>query len=251
MPTDQNTFGLLSKAYSNARRGYPDELYEYLRNLIGNTNAVTIDLGCGTGISTRELKAHGFEVIGADKEQGMVAEALRETPDIPYVVAGADSIPFESDHFDLCTAFTAFHWFNTELALTEIRRVLKNGGLFFAALKMNHKSEDTEGFRKGYQAIYRKYAGNTFSTLSDHDNREFLAKLFTNLTEKTFYVEERYTVDEMLTLAQSLSLWNLVSDGNRPKMLQELRDFYEQHLIDGMVVRKQEIATVAATKAVA
>jgi len=51
-----------------------------------------LDLGCGTGEHSRFLAAHGFEVVGVDVSEAMIAEARREetveTPENPrYVVA--------------------------------------------------------------------------------------------------------------------------------------------------------------------
>ena len=244
----QNKFGALSKEYRAARKGYPKELFTYLQDLIGKEHVATLDLGCGTGIATRELKEYDFDVIGADKEDEMIDKAKQESSDTPYIIASAEKIPFESERFDLVTAFTSFHWFNNEEALTEIWRVLKKGGVFFAAVKINRKTEDTEQFRKGYQAIFKKYAGEHYSNIKNHSNKEFLTRIFTNLAEKSFNIEERSSIEESLTLVRSLSLWNLVSDEDKPKMLEELKDFYEQNLVDGFVLQKREIATIAGFK---
>ena len=151
----QNSFGHMSAEYSAARRGYPTEVYEYLLESVGVKSPRTLDIGCGTGISTRELQQNGFQVVGADKETQMIDAARAQSPEIEYVVAPADNLPFESDSFDLITAFTAFHWFNDENSLTEIRRVLKGGGHFFAALKGNRESEESGTFRTGYKAIMK------------------------------------------------------------------------------------------------
>ncbi len=66
--TNPNNFGLMSADYDLARRGYPDEVFEYLKSFVKKTRPETLDIGCGTGISTRQLKENGFEVIGAVKD---------------------------------------------------------------------------------------------------------------------------------------------------------------------------------------
>ena len=238
----------MSEEYNSARRGYPQEVFEYLRSLIKKDKPVTLDIGCGTGISTRQLKQYEFEVIGADKDSAMIDVAKKQTIDIPYVIAPADELPFGANKFDLVAAFTAFHWFNNEESLLEIKRVLKEDGIFFAALKTNRKDENKD-FKEGYYSILKKYAGDRFDTTKDHFKKEFLNKAgFSEIVEKSFSVDEKYTVEEALVLLQSLSLWNLVKDNKKPEMLKEMKAFYENHLIDGFVIRSREISTFVAYK---
>jgi len=246
--SEQNNFGLMSEEYNSARRGYPQEVFEYLKSLINKDKPDTLDIGCGTGISTRQLKQYTCEVTGIDKDSTMIDVAMKQTTNIPYVIAPANKLPFESNKFDLITAFTAFHWFNNEESLLEIKRVMKEGGIFFAALKTNRQDENKD-FKKGYFSILKKYAGESFDTTKDHFKKEFLNKVgLSNITEKSFYVDEKYTVEEALILLKSLSLWNLVGENKKPEMLKEMKEFYESHLINGFVVRSREISTVIAYK---
>lgn len=241
--TNPNNFGDLSTDYDQARRGYPDEVFKYIESLTKNINPTILDIGCGTGISTRQLKENSFEVIGADKDTVMVEVAKKRSPEISYLVATADKLPFESEQFDMVTAFTAFHWFNNEESLREIKRVLKPGGIFFAALKVSDETDN------GYCAIYKKYAGDNFDSTKHHFNKEFLIKSgFSDIEERFFYVDEKYAVDELLVLNKSLSFWNLVPENKKPEMLKELKDFYEKELVDGLFVIHRKISTVVAFK---
>ncbi len=245
---EPNNFGSVSVDYNAARRGYPGELYSYLHSLVQQVTPNTLDIGCGTGISTRELQQYGFNVVGVDKDPVMLEAARQRGGNISYLVAPADTLPFSAEQFDVGVAFTAFHWFNNLESLMEIRRVLRRGGVFFAALKGNRKTAETKDFMAGYEAILEKYAGKNFDSTKNHFNTGLLAKLFTNITEKSFYLDERYTTDEALTLIRSLSIWNLVSEADKPNMLQELEIFYKGHLVDGFVVRRREIFTIVAYK---
>lgn len=242
----ENNFGILSSEYKVARRGYPSDLYVYIKSLIDKEYASTLDLGCGTGISTRELKKYGFDVIGADKDVTMLATAREENDDILYVEALAKSSSFSDEYFDLVTAFTAFHWFNDLESLTEIKRILKPEGLFFAALKGNQETDEVKEFNKGYQDILAKYAGVNFDSTYKHFDRKNLEFLFKNVSEKSFLVDEKYTIEDALTLLRSLSLWNLIPEDKKQNFLHEMHNFYTVHLVDGFVVRKREIFTVTA-----
>jgi len=241
--SNQNNFGPMSVDYDIARKGYPDEIFEYIKSFVKINNPITLDIGCGTGISTRQLKEHHFEVTGADKDTAMIETAVKRGQEMPYFVATADKLPFKSEQFDIVTAFTAFHWFNNEESLTEIKRVLKTGGIFCAVLKVSSKNNN------GYLSIYKKYVGDSFDSTKNHFEKEFLVKSsFSDIKEKTFYVDEKYTVDEALTLVKSLSLWNLVPENKKPEMLKELRDFYETELLNGFVVMHREISIITTFK---
>lgn len=238
----------MSLKYAAARRGYPDALYKYLKNLAAKGKITTLDLGCGTGISTRELKKHGFKVMGADKDVKMIKTARNGGGKIKYLVAPADKLPFANNHFDIITAFTAFHWFNDKKSLLEISRVLKPGGLFFAALKSNHKSKRTNHVRQKYRKILKKYAGKNFDGTQKHFKTKLLKNIFVRAQIKSFRLDEKYTVPEALTLIQSLSFWNLVTAKNKPRMLEEVKELYNKNLVKGLVVRNREIFTIAAFK---
>lgn len=246
--TLQNNFGALSTAYSSSRKGYPPLVFEYLASKAIPQKSIILDIGCGTGISTRQIKEYGFTVFGADKDTEMIRVAKELDSSIPYVVASAERLPFGDAEFDVVTAFTAFHWFNNEESLLEIKRVLKAGGLFFAALKANRKDQNPE-LKAGYFSILKKYAGENFDTTKNHyDISHLTAVGFLDITERVFPVDEKYTLEEALTLIRSLSIWNLVSEEDKPKMLAELEHLYIHHLEDGYVVRQREISVITAQR---
>lgn len=240
---NQNNFGPMGSDYDVSRKGYPDEVFEYIKSFIKNDNQITLDIGCGTGISTRQLKEHHFEVTGADKDQAMIKIAIQHNFRIPYFVATTEALPFKSEQFDIVTAFNSFHWFNNDKSLTEIKRVLKIGGIFFAILKVSSENNN------GYFSIYKKYAGDYFDSTKNHFKRESLIKSgFSNIEEKNFDFDEKYTVNDALTLVKSLSLWNLVPKNKKPEMLKELKDFYETESVDEFIVMHRKISIITTFK---
>jgi SAM-dependent methyltransferase len=91
--------------------------------------ARALDVGCGTGLSTRALKPVAREIVGLDVSEAMVAQAEPD-PQIMYVVAPAEAMPLPDADFDLATVACAFHWFVPDEALGEIRRILRPGAGF-------------------------------------------------------------------------------------------------------------------------
>jgi SAM-dependent methyltransferase len=67
----------------------------------------TIEIGCGEGRVTRDLRARGHEVVGVDAAPTLLRLAREEDPTGEYVLADAATLPFEPDAFDLAVAFNS------------------------------------------------------------------------------------------------------------------------------------------------
>jgi ubiquinone/menaquinone biosynthesis C-methylase UbiE len=94
---------------------------------------LTIDVGCGEGRVSRDLRALGHRVVGVDVAPSMVAAAREADPDGEYLVASAMDLPFEDGSADLAVAFMVLMDLDDmPAALREIARVLEPGGRFVA-----------------------------------------------------------------------------------------------------------------------
>jgi ubiquinone/menaquinone biosynthesis C-methylase UbiE len=86
-----------------------------------------LDLGCGTGNYTLELKKRGFDVIGLDASEGMLR--IARSKGLNCIRGDAYSLPFPDESFDLVLSVTMFEFIHEpEKVLTEIHRVLRSGG---------------------------------------------------------------------------------------------------------------------------
>ncbi|MBM2821495.1 MAG: class SAM-dependent methyltransferase [Thermoleophilia bacterium] len=89
----------------------------------------TLDLGCGEGRLSRDLKALGHEVVGVDASPTMVAAAREADPELDVHLADAAALPFEDGSFDLVIAFMSLQDVDDlEGAVREAARVLEPGG---------------------------------------------------------------------------------------------------------------------------
>lgn len=89
--------------YYLAYRDLPAILRTHLR---GRT---ALDFGCGTGRSTRFLRGLGFEVIGLDISEEMLARARQRDPTGDYRLVGDGSVgELPPDRFDLVLAAFTF-----------------------------------------------------------------------------------------------------------------------------------------------
>ncbi len=237
----RNNFDTLSKDYDTARRGYPSALFQYLKKIITEKNGQILDIGCGTGISTRQLKRYGFNnVVGSDKGVEMIRIAREHGNGLDYIVASANKLPFRRSQFDVITAFTAFHWFDDVKSVNEIKRVLKPGGIFIAVQKTLAISKDKriEKLQRGYKAIMDRYFGIKADAAKNHDAAIVIRKNgFVRITRRAFYFQEKYTLAQAMIRLKSMSNWNMLSDIQKEKYYQDMYEFYKNNLINGYVIR--------------
>jgi SAM-dependent methyltransferase len=95
----------------------------------------TLDLGCGEGRVTRDLKARGHHVTGVDAAPTLVRLAQEADPRGDYRVADAAQLPFDGGTFDLVVAFnTLMDFDDMPGAVREAARVLDVGGRLCACI---------------------------------------------------------------------------------------------------------------------
>lgn len=88
-----------------------------------------LDIGCGTGIAALAAAGRGAEVTGVDVNAGMLAVARRKAPDMTWIEAPAEELPFADGTFDVVLCQFALMFFaDRTCALREMQRVTRPGG---------------------------------------------------------------------------------------------------------------------------
>ncbi|HEX6510633.1 MAG TPA: methyltransferase domain-containing protein, partial [Chloroflexota bacterium] len=115
-----------------------------------------LDVACGTGLSTIALRPAARQIVGTDISEEMIHLAPVD-PQIAYVVAPAEDLPFPDAHFDLVTLSAALHWLNASVFLREARRVLRDGGhMVIYDHGFTGKMEENSAFHSWMKHDYRK-----------------------------------------------------------------------------------------------
>lgn len=135
-------FGKEAGTYEASRPSYPPEavawIVEALRAAAGGR---VCDLAAGTGILTRLLVPTGAQVFAVEPVAGMRAVLRAKLPSVPVVSGVAEALPLRDASLDGVTIAQAFHWFDAERALAELRRVLRVGGRLALLWNARDRSE--------------------------------------------------------------------------------------------------------------
>ena len=128
--------------YSTNKTGFANWIFS---NYTISAGAKVLELGCGTGNmwqNRAEIIAKCSELVLSDFSDGMIKTAqenLKQFPDISYKVIDIQDIPFENTRFDVVIAnMMLYHVPDLQQALSEVRRVLKDDGTFYAATYGEH-----------------------------------------------------------------------------------------------------------------
>lgn len=104
-----------------------------------------LELGCGTGDMWKgqlDLLQGGAHLTLTDFSAGMLEQARQNTsgcPNIDYQIVNIQDIPFPDASFDMVIAnMMLYHVPDLHKGLSEVRRVLKQGGKFYCATYGEH-----------------------------------------------------------------------------------------------------------------
>ncbi|XP_020384554.1 putative methyltransferase DDB_G0268948 [Rhincodon typus] len=105
-------------------------ILDYLQRKKGKPFTLAVDIGCGSGQSTRGLASYFDRVVGIDVSEAQIEEAKKvDGPDnVSYRQGVAEELEFKDGSVDLLTAAAAAHWFDLEKFMKEVDRVLKPKG---------------------------------------------------------------------------------------------------------------------------
>lgn len=111
--------------YDRGRPSYPPQALD-VAGLPATAEAV--DLGAGTGKLTRLLVERFARVFAVEPAVAMRRVLERAAPRATVLDGSAEAIPLGDDSADAVFSAEAFHWFDHDVAVAEIARVLRSGG---------------------------------------------------------------------------------------------------------------------------
>ncbi|HEX6952700.1 MAG TPA: class I SAM-dependent methyltransferase [Gaiellaceae bacterium] len=139
-------FGAHADAYERARPDWPEEAARWL---VPEGAELVVELGAGTGKLTRAVAALGVEVVAVEPDPRMLA--VLRARGLEGVEGSAEAIPFDAGSADAVVAGSSLHWFELDLALPEIHRVVQPGGRF--GFGWNHRDDRHPAIARMGEAI--------------------------------------------------------------------------------------------------
>jgi SAM-dependent methyltransferase len=222
-PDPALSFGAVADAYERARPGYPREAATWLTSgERAGGPADVLELGAGTGKLTEELVALGHRVVATDPLEEMLRRLTGRLPQARAVRSVAERIPLRARSVDTVVSAQAFHWFDLELALPEIARVLRPGG--YLSLVWNLRDERIPWVKRLGALIDSRGQETTAPThalLGSH--------LFGFVETATFRFWQPLDRDRLRDLVTSRSNVAVMSDPERDRVLRKVDQMYDDY----------------------
>ncbi|RYB93769.1 class I SAM-dependent methyltransferase [Nocardioides oleivorans] len=221
------SFGSVAEAYDRGRPSYPAEAITWL---MGGEAKVVLELAAGTGKLTRDLVDQGHAVFATEPDEAMLAILRERVPEVSAKVATAEEIPANDRSVDVVVVAQAFHWFDHEVALAEIARVLKPGG--HLALVWNSRDERIPWVRKMGDLLGIQDRDTSSARLLGE------SELFAETEETTFKNWQEVNRESILDLARSRSNFAVMGEAERSENLSKVLAFYDEYGrgMDGMQI---------------
>jgi SAM-dependent methyltransferase len=114
-----------------------------LQMLMESPHRFLLEIGCGPGMMVEQLIQEGFQYVGTDISDGMIAQCnnrFRDDPRTRFVVSNIERLPFRDQTFPAVLCLGVLEYLDgLDRAIAEVARVLTPGGVFVFSL-LNRRS---------------------------------------------------------------------------------------------------------------
>lgn len=153
----RQAFGGDPAGYDSARPPYPGWVFDLLHEHCGlKSNAVTFEVGAGTGAATRRLLELGANPLVAIEPDHRLAAFLRKAVPakaLKVVVATFEKAVLQEHSFDLGLSATAFHWIREDSGLSKVAKLLRPGGWWAALWNVFSDSDRPDPFHEATKSL--------------------------------------------------------------------------------------------------
>jgi SAM-dependent methyltransferase len=225
-----SSFGTAAAAYAQYRPGYAEAAVRWALEPVATSEPLRVlDLAAGTGKLTATLVGLGADVTAVEPDPAMLAEFRRELGSVRSLPGRAEDIPLPDASLDAVLVGQAMHWFDLDLAIPEIARVLTPGGVLAALWNVDDDRVDwvaalTE-ISKGESNVTLLRWRERFG----HIRLERLAAAASGCFEPSDVAEfengQRRTADSLVATIATHSNFLVMEEPGRARLLDEARDF--------------------------
>ncbi len=134
LEANADRFSGFADLYDRVRPEPPRALADVIRGYVGRRPALVVDLGSGTGLSTRWASRWSAEVVGVEPSDDMRVRAAAATAmtNVRYESGWSSATGLPDGCADVVLAVQALHWMDPTSTFIEVARLLRPGGVFAA-----------------------------------------------------------------------------------------------------------------------
>jgi SAM-dependent methyltransferase len=201
-------FDQQAEAYDRFRPTYPDAVIDELLGPVP-ADLDVLDVGCGTGIASRQMAQRGAKVLGVELAPRMAEIARGHGVEVE--IAAFEGWDAAGRTFDRVTSAQAWHWLDLPIATAKAASVLRPGGRLGLIWNAGCQPDDLADaleyvyanvVPRGGHRLFRGYAANRSSDVKTGLGSEIDAVSavpdFGAPTEKWFPWTRVYQRDEWL-----------------------------------------------------
>lgn len=225
--------------YVRYRPDYPVAMLEWLQREHGvNPHWWVVDVGAGTGISSKLFLDGGYRVIAVEPNEPMrtAAEQWLGHNDRFRIIEGhATATGLDEASVDLIVVAQAFHWFDQEGARREFQRIIGPNGL--VAVAWNSRRLIGTPFLEGYEALLKAYGTDYTSVAERYGDETSMRAWFGEgyLGMGRFDHGQRLDYDALHGRLMSSSYAPRAGHPQHEPMLQALRELFDRCAVDGHI----------------
>jgi SAM-dependent methyltransferase len=231
-----SSFGEDAEQYDRVRPAYPDVMVDAL---LAEQPKLVVDVGCGTGITTRLFSGRGCEVLGIEPDPRMAAVARRRGATVED--GSFEQWDARGRQFDLLVAGQSWHWVDPLTGARRAAEVLRPTGrigLFW------NQSFPAGPARQAMDSVYRHLApelGAHSVLLGQRDDHLYgdvaqslrIGQRFVDVRVERFSHEANYSTEDWLELAATHSDHRTLPGPDLERLIAALREAID--LVGGQV----------------
>jgi SAM-dependent methyltransferase len=218
--TFKDFFSRSADTYARFRPTYPNELFAYLASITKEHDCAW-DCATGNGQAAILLANHFDRVVATDISENQLKHAQAHQK-IIYQKASAENGGLPKNSVDLITVAQAFHWFDQELFLAEVKRVAKPDGVVaiwcYGLLKISPSID------KSVEYLYEDILGSFWDQARKlvDNNYADVSLPFQQISSPTFIMTKSWDLDHFIGYLRTWSAYQKFVEEKQIDPLSEL-----------------------------
>lgn len=221
-------FDRAADSYDRGRPEYSSDAINFLIDQFKiNQNSKILDLGAGTGKFTKLILPFSKNIVAIEPVEGMRNKFQSLINGVPILPGTAENLPLDSNSIDAVICAQAFHWFEANLAIEEIHRVLKPNG--HLGLLWNVRDESFDWVKRltsiidPHESGAPRYKKMVWKKAFDETT------FFSKLEHRAFNYIQSGNNETIVDRIASISFISSLAEDQRKQVLLEVRNLLSSH----------------------